>query len=73
MSGARKNGRGMRPAGADRRSPLKVEDGQLDGSDRMTVISDGLVVRENCRVVPLSVEAEEFSVGTVPKVRVLTR
>ena len=28
VSGARKNGRGVRPAGGDRRSPPKVEDGQ---------------------------------------------
>ena len=57
----------MRPAGGDRRSPPKVKDGQSDVSDRMMVASDGPVVRGNNRVVPLSVEAEEFSLKTVPK------
>ena len=60
VSGARKNGRGMRPVGGDRRSPPKVRDGQSDVSDRMMVASDGPVVWGNNRVVPLSVEAEEF-------------
>ena len=47
----------MWPAGGDRRSPQKVKDGQSD-------------VSENNRVVPLSVEAEEFSLRTVPNIRV---
>ena len=55
------------------RPPPKVKDGQLDGSDRMIVASDGPVVRGNNRVVPLSIEAEAFSLETVPKVRVPTR
>ena len=38
----------------------------------MIVISDGPVVRENTGVMPLSVEAEEFSLRTVPKNRVPT-
>ena len=50
----------MRPVGGDRRSPPKVRDGQSDVSDRMMVASDGPVVWGNNRVVPLSVEAEEF-------------
>ena len=54
----------MRPAGEDRRSPPKVKDGQSDVSDRRIVASDGLVVRGNNGVVPLSVE---FSLKTVPK------
>ena len=62
----------MRPAGEDRRSPLKVKEGQSDVSDRMIVASDGPVVRGNNRVVPLSVEVEEFSLKTVPKNRVPT-
>ena len=41
-------------------------------SDRMMVASDGPVVRGNNRVVPLLVEAEEFSLKTVPKNRVPT-
>ena len=61
VSGARKHGRGMRPAGGDRRSPQKVKDGQVV----IIVVSDGQVVRENTRVVPLSVETEEFSLRTV--------
>ena len=46
VSGVGKNGRGMRPAGGDRRSPLEGKDA--------TVTSDGPVVRRNIRV-PLSV------------------
>ena len=61
-SGARKHGRGIRPAGRDRRSPQKVKDGQMDVSENIIVVSDGPVVRENTRVVPLSV--------TVPNLRV---
>ena len=38
----------------------------------MVVILDGPVVRENTRVVPLSVDEEEFSLRTVPKNRVPT-
>ena len=38
----------------------------------MIVVSDGPVVRGNNRVVPLSVEAEKFSLKTVPKNRVPT-
>ena len=49
----------MRPAGGDRRSPQKVKDGQTD-------------VRKNM-VVPLSAEAEEFSLRTVPKTLVPTK
>ena len=71
-SGARKNGRGMRPAGGDSRSAPKVRGGQSDVSDRMMVASDRPVMRGNNRVVPLSVEAEEFSLKTVPKNRVPT-
>ena len=72
VSGARKHGRGMLPAGGDRRSPQKVKDGQTDVREDILVVSDGQVVRENTRVVPLSVEAEEFSLRTVPKTRVPT-
>ena len=59
MSGARKHGRRIRPAGGDRRSPQRVKDGQTE-------------VRENTRVVPLSVEAEEISLRTVPKIWIPT-
>ena len=62
----------MRPAGGDRRSPHKINDGHTDVSDKLIVISDGPVVRENTRVVPLSIETEEFSLKTVPKNRVPT-
>ena len=72
VPGARKHGRGMRPAVGDRPSPQNIEDGHTDVSDRLMVISDGLVVRENTRVVPLSIEAEAFSLKTVPKNRVPT-
>ena len=72
VSGAQKNGRGMQPAGGDRRSTPKVKDGRSDVSDRRIVASDRLVVQGNNGVVPLSVEAEEFSLKTVPKDRVPT-
>ena len=62
----------MRPAGWDRRSPQKEKDGQTDVRENIIVVSDGPVVRENTRVVPLSVEAEEFSLRNVPKIRVPT-
>ena len=38
----------------------------------MVVVADGPVVKENARVVPLSVEAEEFSPRAVPSRRVPT-
>ena len=44
VSGARKHGRGMRPAG-DRRSPQKVKDGHTDVRENIIVVSDGLVVK----------------------------
>ena len=66
VSRARKTGRGMRPAGGNRRSPQKVNVVPRDVIGRMVVVSDGPVVKENARVVPLSVEAEEFSLRAVP-------
>ena len=48
---------GMRPAGGNRRFPQRVKD-ELTGEG------------ENTRKVLLSVEAEEFSLRTVPKIRV---
>ena len=44
----------MRPAGGNRRFPQRVKDELMDEG-------------ENTRVVPLSVEAEEFSLRTVPE------
>ena len=70
VPGARTNGRGMRPAGGNRRSPQKVNEVPTDVIGKMVVVSDGPVVRENARVVPLSVEAEEFSLRAVPSRRV---
>ena len=72
MSGARKNGRGMLPAGGNRRSPQKVNEVPTDVIGKMVVVSDGPVVRENARVVHLSVEAEEFTLRDVPSRRVPT-
>ena len=57
MSGARRHGKGMRPAGGTRPFPQRANNELTD---------DG----ENTRVVSLSVEAEEFSLRTVPKIRV---
>ena len=49
----------MWPAGGNRRFPQRVKDELTDEG-------------ENTRVVPLSVEAEEFSLRTVPKIRIAT-
>ena len=59
VSGARKHGRGMRPARGNRQFPQRVND-ELTGE------------RENTRKVPLSVQAEESSLKTVPKIWVNT-
>ena len=56
----------MRPAGGNRRSPQKVNVAPKDVIGRMVVVSDGPVVKENARVVPLLVEVEEFSLRVVP-------
>ena len=52
--------------------PLRVKNGQTDLRENIIVVSDGPVVRENTRVVLLSVEAEEFSLRTETKIRVPT-
>ena len=57
VSGARAHGRGMRPAGGSR-------------SFLQRKINDLTDERENTAVRPLSVEAEEFSLGTGPRNRV---
>ena len=57
VSGTRRHGRGMRPAGGSRPFPQ----GQ---------INDLTDEREKTAVRPLSVEAEEFSLGTGPRNRV---
>ena len=59
----------MRPAGGDRWSPHRVKKGQTNVRENIIFVSDGPVVRENTRVVPLSVEAEHFSLRTVPRIR----
>ena len=72
VSGARKNGREMRPAVGNRRSPRKVNEVPTDVIGGMVVVLDGPVARENARVVPLSVGAEEFSLRAMPSRRVPT-
>ena len=72
VSGARKNGSGMRPSGGNRQSPQKVNKVPTDVMGKMVVVSDGPVVKENARVAPLSVDAEEFSLRAVPSGRVPT-
>ena len=57
----------MRPVRGDRLSLLEWK----DEPSEMMVTSDGLVVRRKRRVA-LSVEAEEFSLRTGPKIRVPT-
>ena len=56
VSGARGHGRGMRPTGRSRLFPQS----KINLTDK----------RENAAVRPLSVEAEEFSLGTGPRNRV---
>ena len=60
----------MRPAGGNRRSPQKVNVVPKDVIGRMVVVSDGPMVKENARAVPLSVQVEEFSLRAVPSRRV---
>ena len=56
VSGAQRRGKGMRPAGGTKPFPQRVNNELTDEG-------------ESTRVVPLSVEAEEFSLRTVPKIR----
>ena len=60
MSRARRHRRGMRPAGGSRPFPQRVKNELTDEGG-------------NTEVRPLSVEAEEFSLGTGPKNRVTPR
>ena len=60
VSGARRHRRGMRPAGGGRPFPQRVKNELTDEGG-------------NNEVRPLSVEAEEFSLGTRPKNRVTAR
>ena len=57
VSGARRRGRGMRPAGGSRPFPQRVKN-ELTDEGGYTAVR------------PLSVEAEEFSLGSGPKDRV---
>ena len=59
ISGTQKQGRGMRLAGGNSQFPQRAKDELMDEG-------------ENTRMVPLSVEAEEFSLRTVPKIRIAT-
>ena len=54
VSRARKNRRGMRPAGGIRQCPPRVKNGPTDGEGKT-------------QAIPLSVEAEEFSLMTESK------
>ena len=72
VSGTRKHGRGMRPARGNRRSPQRAKDELTAEGENIGVVLGGPVVGENTRVVPLSLEAEEFSLRTVPKIRIPT-
>ena len=69
VSGARQSGRGMRPARGNCRSPRKLNVVSASEIGKMDNFSDGLVVRRNSRVVPLSVGAEVFFPGSVPSGR----
>ena len=64
VSGARRSGRGMRPASGNSRSPRKlnvISTGEVEMINSLDNFSDGLVVERNVGVVPLSAEAEVFS------------
>ena len=66
MSGARRSGRGMRPAGGNGRSPRKlkvVSTSEVGKMDSLDSFPDGLVVGQNARAVSLSVDAEVFPPG----------
>ena len=56
----------MQLAGGNKRSPQKVNVVPTDVIESMVVVSDRPVMKENSKVVPLSVEAEEFSLRAVP-------
>ena len=71
MSGARRSGRGMRPAGGNSRSPRKSNVVSTSEVGKMDSFPDGLVVKKNARVVSLSVGAEVFSPEAVPRERPL--
>ena len=61
VSGARQSGRGMRPAGRNSRSPRKLSVVSTSEVGKMDSFPDGLVVKQNVRVVSLLCDAEEFS------------
>ena len=68
VSGARRSGRGMRPAGGNSRSPKKLNviyTGEVEMMDSLDKFSDGLVVKRNDRAVA-EAEAEVFSPDAVP-------
>ena len=58
VSGARRSGRGVRPAGGNSQSPRKlnvISTGEVEMMDSLDNFSDGLVVKRNDRAVPLEV------------------
>ena len=69
VSGARRSGRGNAACGGNNQSPRKsnvISTGEVEMMDSLDKFSDGLVVKRNDRVVPLSAEAEVFSPEAVP-------
>ena len=69
VSGARRSGRGMQPAGGNSRSPKKlnvISTGEVEMMDSLDNFLNELIVKRNDREVPLSAEAEVFSPEVVP-------
>ena len=66
VSGARRSGRGMRPARGNSRSSRKLNVVSTSEVGKMDSLLDGLVVKKNARVVSLSIGAELFSPEAVP-------
>ena len=66
VSGVRRSGRGMRPAGGNSRSLRKLNAVSTSEVGKMDSFPNGLVVKKNARVVSLSVGVEKFSPEAVP-------
>ena len=69
VSGARRSGRGMRPAGGNSRSPKKLNvmyTSEVENMDSLDSFPEGLVVKRNARAVSLSDDVEVFPPEAVP-------
>ena len=66
VSGARRFGRGMRPARGNSRSSRKLNVVSTSEVEKMDSFPDGLVVERNAGTMSLSADAEVFSPEAVP-------